>query len=72
MKKECESQFEVQRFLGACAFYHIWIPHYAHIVHPLYHLLRMGKKFEWGSEHTKAVRKLKKALKESQAFKNPD
>ena len=44
MEEICESQSEVQRFLGACAFYHIWIPHYAHIVDPLYHLLRKGKK----------------------------
>ena len=27
MKEVCESQSEVRRFLGACAFYHIWIPH---------------------------------------------
>ena len=31
MKEDCNSVTEVQRFLGACAFYHIWIPHYAHI-----------------------------------------
>ena len=51
---------EVRRFLGACAFYHIWIPHYAHIVDPLYHLLRKGKKFKWKPEHTKAMKKLQK------------
>jgi hypothetical protein len=72
MKEECESQSEVRRFLGACAFYHIWIPHYAHIADPLYRLLRKGKKFEWRSEHTKAIRKLKNALQESQALKKPD
>ena len=37
MKEICESQSEVRRFLGACAFYHIWILHYAHIADPLYH-----------------------------------
>ena len=37
MKEKCESQSEVRRFLGACAFYHIWILHYAHIADPLYH-----------------------------------
>ena len=31
MKEVCEPQSEIQRFLDACAFYHIWIPHYAHI-----------------------------------------
>ena len=61
MKEICESQSEVRRFLGACTFYHIWIPHYAHIADPLNHLLGKGKKLEWRSEHTKAVMKLKKA-----------
>mgnify|MGYP000485798306 FL=1 len=32
MKEVCRSTTEVRQFLGACAFYHIWIPHYAHIV----------------------------------------
>ena len=36
MKHDCNSVTEVRRFLGACAFYHIWIPHYAHIAEPLY------------------------------------
>ena len=31
MKEECKSVMEVRRFLGACAFYHIWILHYAHV-----------------------------------------
>ena len=26
MKPDCSSVMEVRRFLGACAFYHIWIP----------------------------------------------
>jgi hypothetical protein len=30
IKEECESQSDVRRFLGACAFYHIWILHYAY------------------------------------------
>ena len=38
--EDCRSVTEVRRFLGACAFYHIWIPHYAHIVEPLYELLK--------------------------------
>ena len=35
MKHDCSSVTEVRRFLGACAFYHIWIPHYAHVAEPL-------------------------------------
>ena len=71
MEEVCESQSEVRRFLGACAFYHIWIPHYAHIADPLYHLLRKGKKFEWKPEHTKAMKKLKKTLQRVEALKKP-
>ena len=36
MKPDCSSVTEVRRFLGACTFYHIWIPHYAHVAEPLY------------------------------------
>ena len=46
-KETCDLQSEVRRFLGACAFYHIWISHYVHIVDLLYYLLRKGKRFEW-------------------------
>ena len=62
MKEECGSVTEVRRFLGACAFYHIWIPHYAHVAKPLYGLLKKSKKFEWTKEHTEAVRRLKRTL----------
>jgi hypothetical protein len=62
MKDDCESVTEVRRFLGACAFYHIWISHYAHVAEPLYGLLKKGRKFEWTAEHTGSVRKMKVAL----------
>jgi hypothetical protein len=62
---ECMSQMEVRRFLGACAFYHIWIPHYAHIVKPLYGLMKKKHRFEWTSEHTLPIRRLKKLLMEA-------
>ena len=68
----CKSQSKVFRFLSACAFYHIWIPHYAHIADPLYHLLRKGKKFKWRPEHTKAMKKLKKTLRTTEALKKPN
>ena len=47
MKEEYMMTMEVQRFLGACVFYHIWVPHYAHIPEPLYGLLKKERKFEW-------------------------
>ena len=49
--------------MGACAFYHaIWIPHYAHVVEPIYGLLKKGRKYEWSEEHTEAVRRLNEML----------
>ena len=72
MKEQCESQAEVRRFLGACAFYHIWIPHYAHIADRLYGLLQKNKRFEWKPEHTVAMQRLKEALREASSLKRPD
>ena len=34
MKEECGSVTKVRRFFVACAFYDIWIPHYAHVAEP--------------------------------------
>ena len=48
--------------MGPFAFYHIWILHYAHIVEPLYSLLKKGQKFEWGIKHAEAVQRLKEML----------
>ena len=53
---------EVRRFLGPCAFYHIWIHHYAHIAEPRYDFLKKERKFQWGEEHTEAMRRLKGML----------
>ena len=69
MKRDCNLVMEVQRFLGACAFYHIWIPHYAHVAEPLYGLLKKGRKFEWRNEHTESVRKMKEALATAPALR---
>ena len=69
MKHDCNSVTEVRRFLGACAFYHIWIPHYAHVAEPLYGLLKKQRKFKWGGEHTESVRKMKEALAAASALR---
>ncbi|KAL2624277.1 hypothetical protein R1flu_008522 [Riccia fluitans] len=53
--QDCTSVTEVRRFLGACVFYRIWIPHYAHITEPMYELLRKGKKFGWGTRQGEAM-----------------
>ncbi|KAL3682680.1 hypothetical protein R1sor_000702 [Riccia sorocarpa] len=58
----CKSLSKVRKFLGSCVFYHIWIPHYAHIAGPLYALSRKGQKFRWEEKHVDAMRKLKALL----------
>ena len=69
MKQDCNSVTEVRRFLGACAFYHIWIPHYTHVAEPMYGLLKKRRKFEWRDEHTESVRKMKEALAAAPALR---
>jgi hypothetical protein len=60
--KDCESTFEVRRFLGGCIFYRVWIPHFAHISNPLYGLLRKNIRFVWRIEHSESMQQLKEAL----------
>ena len=72
MKEECGSVTKVRRFLGACVFYHIWIPHYAHVVEPLYGLLKKNRKLEWAEEHTEVVRKLKRTLTAALALRKAE
>lgn len=60
--KSCGSITEVRRFLGACVFYQIWVPHFAHLADPLYKLLRKGIKFKWGQEQELAMEGLKEIL----------
>lgn len=62
MKDICSSQIEVWRILGACIFYCVWIPHYAHVADPLYSLLQKRKRFKWKKKHTETIRKLKRLL----------
>ena len=55
--------------MGAFTFYHIWIPHYAHIVEPLYGLQKKGRKLEWQEEHSEAVQRLKGMLTAAPALR---
>ena len=61
--RACSSTTEVRRFLGACVFYQIWIPHFAHMAEPLYKLLRKGTKFKWEKKQEVAMEGLKETLK---------
>ncbi len=70
--KACTSITEVRRFLGACVFYQIWIPHFAHIAEPLYKLLRKKNKFLWRDEQDMAMTELKKILESPPILKQVD
>lgn len=61
--KACSSITEVRRFLGACVFYQIWIPHFAHLSEPLYRLLRKGTRYVWGETQKLAMQSLKDVLR---------
>lgn len=67
--KACSNITEVRRFLGACVFYQIWIPHFAHISEPLYKLLRKKNKFLWREEQDLAMEELKDILKSPPVLK---
>ena len=67
--KACSNTTEVRRFLGACVFYQIWIPHFAHISEALYNLLRKKSKFLWKREQDLAMEELKKILKSPSVLK---
>lgn len=70
--KACESVSEVRRFVGACVFYRVWIPHFAHIADPLYELLRKKVKFRWSKECERAMAKLKELLISPPVLRPPD
>ncbi|KAL3679494.1 hypothetical protein R1sor_022450 [Riccia sorocarpa] len=72
IKKFCRSLTEVRRFLGACVFYHVWIPHYAHVADPIYELCMKGVRFTWAEKHAKAIRKMKQLLSSSPFLKQID
>jgi hypothetical protein len=72
MKEEYKTQTKVRRFLRTCAFYHIWIPHYAHVAELLYGLLKKRRLFEWTNEHTLAVRRLKELLLKAPALRKAE
>jgi hypothetical protein len=52
---DCRNAFEVKRFFGACIFFQIWIPHFAHVVDLFYGLLQKNAKFVWAGIHIVAM-----------------
>ena len=70
--KACSNITEVRRFLGACVFYQIWVPHFAHLAEPLYRLLRKGTKFRWEHKQELAMEGLKEILKSPPILRQVD
>ena len=62
LKDDFKSLTEVRKFLGACVFYRIWIPHFAHVAGLLYGLPKKNSRFLWTNVHIDAIRQLKEML----------
>lgn len=69
---ECANTTEVRRFIGACLFYHIWIPHLPNVADPLYRLLRKGQRFQWEDDQSEAMKRLRKSLSLAPTLKKID
>ena len=54
---------QVRQFLGTVNYCRMFMgPRFSHITRPLVELTKKGATFDWGPEHTEAVRKLKEQL----------
>ena len=53
---------QVRSFVGKCNYYRELIPNYAKLGKPLYELLKLNNRFEWGEKEQKAFEKLKEIL----------
>ena len=62
----------LQSFLGLASYYHRYIPCFADIPAPLYHLTTKGVTFEWSPPCQSAFDNLKDALIQAPILKYPD
>jgi len=56
---------QLQTFLGMVVYFSVFIPYYASICTPLFHLLHKGCKWKWGAEEEHAFQAAKEALRAS-------
>jgi len=56
------NKFEVQRFIGLCAYFRKFIEGFSIIAKPLYQLMRKDNEFKFGKMELEAYEKLKKML----------
>ena len=62
---------QLQTFLGMVVYFSTFIPYYASICTPLFHLLRKGCKWKWGAEEEFAFHSAKEALRSSPILGHP-
>lgn len=62
---------QLQTFLGMVVYFSAFIPYYASICAPLFHLLRKGCKWKWGAEEEFAFQSAKEALRDSPVLGHP-
>ena len=62
---------QLQTFLGMVVYFSAFIPYYASICAPLFHLLRKGARWHWGAEEEHAFQAAKDALRSSPVLGHP-
>ena len=62
---------QLQTFLGMVVYFSVFIPYYAFICAPLFHLMRKGCKWKWGTEEEYAFQAAKNALRSSPVLGHP-
>lgn len=62
---------QLQTFLGMVVYFSAFIPYYAFICAPLFHLLRKDCRWKWGAEEEFAFQSAKEALQSSPVLGHP-
>ena len=62
---------QLQTFLGMVVYFSAFIPYYAFICAPLFHLLRKDCRWKWGAEEEHAFQSAKEALQGSPVLGHP-
>lgn len=62
---------QLQAFLGMIVYFSAFIPFYAGVCAPLFHLLQKGAKWDWGADHEHTFEAAKSALVEALVLGHP-
>uniref|UniRef100_A0A7M5WLR4 Uncharacterized protein n=1 Tax=Clytia hemisphaerica TaxID=252671 RepID=A0A7M5WLR4_9CNID len=63
---------QMKSFLGLCSYYRRFVPKFADLSAPLFHLTKLGVKYEWTHECEKAFQHLKDILTSDPVVAMPD